>query len=171
MQTDIDLLNKAWESLRKDEILPTERALIGRMREIAPGWFLQTSSFKSTKGLIKYGEEHKLLEIEGKPPQRIIQPFGHKINGFNPESPIDVDFSHGVSDEMYDKFIKGLDTFTIFTAKGRYKMASILRQRLPMFKNYTLGKLLVLIQVAINRSHLIYMDGQILWERKDNYIY
>ena len=50
-------------------------------------------------------------------------------------------------------------------------MASILRQRLPQFKNYTLGRLLVLIQVAINRNHLIYLDGQILWERKENYIY
>lgn len=171
LQTDIDLLNKAWDSLRKDEILPTERALIGRMREIAPGWFLQTSSFKSTKGLIKFGEENKLLMIEGKPPQRIIQPFNHPISGYNPETPIDVNFTHGVSDEMYNNFISALETFAIFTAKGRYKMASILRQRLPMFKDYTLGKLLVLIQVAINRNHLIYMDGQILWERKENYIY
>ena len=171
LQNDIDLVKQAWESLRKDEILPTERALIGRMREIVPGWFLQTSSFKSTKGLIKFGEDNKLLQIEGKPPLRIIQPYGNPIKGFNPEAPIDVNFSHGVSDEMYDSFIKALDTFTIFTAKGRYKMASILRQRLPQFKNYTLGRLLVLIQVAINRNHLIYLDGQILWERKDNYIY
>ena len=171
LESDIDLLKEAWESLRKDEILPTERALIGRMREIAPGWFLQTSSFKSTKGLIKFGEEHKLLIIEGKPPQRIIQPYGNPIKGYNPEVPIDVTFDHGVSDEMYNNFIKALETFTIFTAKGRYKMASILRQRLPMFRDFTLGRLLVLIQVAINRNHLIYMDGQILWERKESYIY
>jgi hypothetical protein len=171
LQSDIDLVKQAWESLRADEILPTERALIGRMREIAPGWFLQTSSFKSTKGLIKFGEDNKFLRIEGKPPQRIIQPYDNPIKGYNPEIPIDVNFNHGVSDEMYNNFIKALETFTIFSAKGRYKMASILRQRLPTFRKFTLGKLLVLIQVAINRNHLIYLDGQILWERKDNYIY
>lgn len=168
---DLDLLKQAWESLREDEILPTERALTGRMREIAPGWFLQASSFKSIKGLIKYCEDNDLIEVEGEPPQRIIHPKGNPIKGFNPEIPLNLDFDHGIDDETYNRFIADLETFTIFSAKGRYNMARILQQRLPRFNKYSLGKLLVLIQVALNRSHLIYVEGNILWEKKDSYIY
>jgi hypothetical protein len=171
LESDIELLHKAWESLREDELLPTERALVGRMREISPGWFLQASSFKTIKGLIKYGEEKKILFVEGEPPLRIIHPLNNPIKGFNPELPITLDFDHGIDDETYSLFLKDLETFTIFSAKGRYNMARILQQRLPSFKKYTLGKLLVLIQVALNRNHLIYLDGEILWEKKEGYLF
>lgn len=167
LASDIRLVQEAWESLRKDEILPTERALVGRMREITPGWFLQTSAFKSVKGLIKYVEDNGLGIVQGQAPQRVIQPTDNPIQGHNPELPIDVSFDHGITEETYRTFLEEIETFSIFTAKGRYKMAKMLRQHLPVLREFSLGKLLVLIQVALNRGDMVYSRGEILWEKKE----
>ncbi|MHA2364342.1 MAG: NYN domain-containing protein [Candidatus Hodarchaeales archaeon] len=169
LKSDIELLHEAWASLRKDEILPTERTLIGRMRELRPGWFLQTSSFRSIRGLIKQGEQElKIIRVEGVAPQRMLQPIDNPIEGYNPESPISVGDYQGLTEEDYNLFIQELNLFSIFSAKGRYKMATLLQKQLPALRDhFSLGKLLIIIQMALARGSLTYSNGEILWEKKE----
>ena len=171
LQSDIELLQQAWTTLRVDEIVPTEGALIGRMRELRSGWFLQTSSFRSVRGLIRMGEEDpKILYAVGEAPYRIVQPADQEsIEGYNPNLLLDDDFSKSISQDDYHSFIKELSLFSIFSAKGRYKMAKLLLKQLPsLHERFSLGKILVIIQMALIRGDLSYSDGEILWNKPED---
>ncbi len=144
------LLDRALESLRDDMIMPTDRAVIGRMTELGGGWRIEHSGFDSFDSLIAAagGEGRVMVMMRGG--RRVIFPAAGEFEYFDPEK--DEEFTG----EQWDALESYLRSHPSIITRGRYYFARrVQRAEIPAFEGMPLGKLIVLVQMAINRGWLV----------------
>jgi uncharacterized LabA/DUF88 family protein len=147
----LNLLVSALASLRKDEMMPTGKAVIGRMRELHPGWNLFKSSMKDIPTLINRAKELRGIIVEARPPNYLIFPAEGKYEFVDT-----TDVKTDPFNENHWNALKGfLQENSDIAAQGRYGLAARLKkEKIPGLKKLSLGKLTLLVQLAINKGWL-----------------
>ncbi len=147
----LDLLERALETLKDDQILPTEQVIIARMRALKPKWSLKSSCFGAIENLLNAALVHRGIQIEGKAPKRVIFSRSGKFEAIDPD-----DSSHDpFSEEEWQSLEHFLKEHPDIVARGRYTFAKRLQEEaLTELSQLRLGQLLLLVQLAINRGWL-----------------
>jgi hypothetical protein len=154
----LNLLEKALMSLEKDELKPSEKALIGRMRELKPGWNLYTSCFESIPNLLSVAQKKLGVTVEADPPGFLIFPKKGKFPYIDSSDKTYNPFSDGQW-EAFEYFLKAHPDIV---AKGRYGLAQRLKkEEVPELSDMTLGLLSHLVQLAINKGWLDFQWNKI----------
>lgn len=157
-QEILNLLEQALESLKDDELKPSEKNLISRMRELKQGWNLYKSCFGSIPKLLQAAQEKRGIIVEANPPDYLIFPKRGKFTFIDS------------TDRTYDPFTaeqwNALKIFLIahpdVVARGRYGLAQRLKkEEVPGLSGLSLGLLSHLVQLAVNKSWLVFQWNKI----------
>ncbi|MFQ6126114.1 MAG: NYN domain-containing protein [Candidatus Heimdallarchaeota archaeon] len=152
-QTDLDLLEHALETLRQDKLLPTEKIVLARMRELSDGWTLQRSPFNNTRQLFRAAANLRGIIIKGEPPNRLVFPAQEEYEGFDPND-CSVD---PFSEEQWAAVQQFLRANPHIKEKGRYFFAKYLQKEGPtQLRELSLGELMLLVQLTANRGWIFF---------------
>jgi hypothetical protein len=151
----LDLLERALDSLGGDAILPTGTSLLGRMRQLQPGWTVRRSPFGSLKNLLQSAMEKRGIIIEAEMPYFIIFPKSGKFECVDPSSD---ENPYGIAQWVaFSQYL--LETSDVWV-KGRYHFAKRIHDaKIPGLSDLKLGHIIHMVQLARNMSILGWKIG------------
>ncbi|MCF2137019.1 MAG: NYN domain-containing protein [Candidatus Thorarchaeota archaeon] len=155
--TDLDLLEQALESLRQDEVIPTSKAVLGRMRELGDGWIVSKSSYGSLRHLLDVAKDQRGIIIETSHSFQLIFPKSGKFDYWDPNDSDNDPFSN----EEWVAFEDFLKAHSDLRVKGRYGLAKMVKDQCEVLSSLSLGKLTVLVQLAINKGWLTFYQDKL----------
>jgi hypothetical protein len=146
----LDLLELALESLRGEMIMPTPKAVRGRMSELHPQWSLARSKYKDESQLITAAQKHRGVTTKAVGSSLVVFPksgefeFIDLMDGNNPYTP-----EQWIA--FYDYLLKNKESWV----KGRYAFAKrIQAAEIEQLGKLKLGHLIHMVQIAINEASL-----------------
>ncbi|MEM4734321.1 MAG: NYN domain-containing protein [Candidatus Thorarchaeota archaeon] len=145
----LDLMEKALNELRAEEIMPTARTLIGRMRELVPGWNLYDSAVGDIPALLKAAKERREMTVERYGNQYLVFPKSGRFKYHDPN-----DDSDPFSTDQWKVLARYLVENRTITARGRYGFAKRLKNSVPGISKMSMGALIHMVQLAVKRGWL-----------------
>ncbi|MHA1769858.1 MAG: NYN domain-containing protein [Candidatus Thorarchaeota archaeon] len=154
----LDLLERSLDSIAEDELRPTARAVIGRMRELNPDWDLYKSCYGSIPNLLKAAQEKRGIVVEASPPGYLVFP---KSGKFPYVDSSDKDYDP-FTEEQWAALREFLESHPDIVARGRYGLAKRLkREQVPGISDLKIGMISHLVQLAINKGWLTYQWNKV----------
>lgn len=149
----LDLLEKSLNSLEEDQIMPSERAVMGRMRELQPKWNVFRSCFKSMGALLTVAQERRGIAVQGLQSHKIVFPKSGEFQYVNPNDTSQDSFS--VDEwQALEQFLQGHPDMV---TQGRYGFAKrIVEEKLKGLSGRSLGELILMTQLAVNKGWLVF---------------
>ncbi len=151
IEETLDLLVQALRSLETDKMYPTSRVVIGRMREIKPGWDVFKSIFGGIEKLLECGEERRGIIIVKQNQNTLVFPPSGQYDYINPNEISEENFSEDQLKTLYEFFVKN----STLRSNGRYGLAKRLKnEELPHISDLSLGELTALVQLCVKKGWL-----------------
>ncbi|MFQ5976701.1 MAG: NYN domain-containing protein [Candidatus Heimdallarchaeota archaeon] len=134
----LNLFQNALDSLIKDRIIPRERNLLHRMRDLANEW-IDKGEFEN---ILRKAEANLDIQIDERAPNRLI--YQQKFDWIDPSVPNDA--VHDAT-EVWEELESFLQKNAKFKAKGRYFFAKALQEsKYTNLSKLTLGELMLFVQ-------------------------
>ncbi|MHA2297678.1 MAG: NYN domain-containing protein [Candidatus Hodarchaeales archaeon] len=147
---DLNLLEQALDDLQEELIIPYEKNIINRMKEIAKGEFdIQKTTFKTYDALLAAAQEQREISVEGAEPYRKLFRDGQRYAGIDPNDCSKDPFPEDQWLALLNFFTSNMDS----RAKGRYAMAKLVKETsVQILEDLRLGELVLMMQLAANRG-------------------
>ncbi|MFW9990938.1 MAG: NYN domain-containing protein [Candidatus Odinarchaeota archaeon] len=152
---ELDLLERTLDELQEDLIIPYEKNVINRMKEIAKGesyegdFDIQKTPFKTYDALLSAAQEQRDIMVEGTEPYRIFFKQGRRYAGVDPNDCSKDSFS----EEQWVALLRHFTGDIEMKAKGRYSLAKQVKDAgVKELEDLRLGELVLMIQLAANRG-------------------